>query len=177
MLSVLLVGTLGPLAIGGSVSALGATASASEGFAAGSVYLTSDSGDAMFSLPNVLPGSVATSDTRLTYQGSLPAEVRFFGNVTGTGLSRYLEVTVTRGTGRGDGFRPDAEDYLGAGPGVVFHGTLDELPTDWSSGVPDPDRWATGESHTYRFQVRLADDPAVQGLTAGADFRWEARNA
>lgn len=176
LLTALVAGTLGPLAVSGGVAAFGATSSSEAAFASGTVYLTSDGG-AMFSLAGARPGSVAVSYTRVTYRGSLPADVRLYGRMSGTGLARLLMVTVTRGTGRGATFVPDPADYVGGGSGVVFRGALADFPAGWADGVPDPGTWSTDETHTYRFRVRMADDPAVQGLTAGASFRWEARNA
>lgn len=178
-LSAIVVGLLAPLAVSSTIAAFDSTSSAEgNGFAAGTVYLSSDAGGggSTLSMPNSGPGSTAVSYTTIDYAGTLPAGVRLYGTVAGTGLDRFLQVTVTRGAGEGPAFVPDATDYTGAGAGVVFRGTLAEFPTTWAAGIVDPATWNGPESHSFRFRVTLADDPAGMGLTAGADFHWEARN-
>ncbi len=177
LLSLVVVGVLGSLAGGATMAAFGSATSTRGGFAAGTVYLTGDSGRRpMFLVENASPGSTATSYTTVSYQGTLPAGTRLYGTTSGTGLSRFLTLTVTRGTGSGPGFVPDPIDYAGAGPGVLYRGTLAAFPSDWQGGVADPGTWQQGESHSYRFEVRMGDDPGAQGLTADASFLWEARN-
>jgi len=179
LLSALLVGVLGPVAVLGTLAAFTPAAAAQGGgFAAGTVYLTSDTGGRLpRSMPNAGPGSTATSTTILSYEGTLPANVRLFASTSGTGLARFLSITLTRGTGRGPDFVPDPTDYTGAGPGVVYSGTLARFPSHWASGIVDPGTWRQGETHAYRFRVTLVDDPRAQGLTAGASFHWEARSS
>ncbi len=175
--SALVAAILGPAAIGGGVAAFGATVSGDASLTTGTVYLTTDGGAPMFSLPSLRPGSTATSYATLTSEGSLPVTVRLFASVSGTGLAPLLEVIVTRGTGRGAAFTPDATDREGDRAGVVFQGSLADFPQDWSAGVPDPGIWTAGESHTYRFEVEMPDRRDAQGLTATVDFQWGARVA
>jgi hypothetical protein len=70
---------------------------------------------------------------------------------------------------------PDPPDYLGAGAGVIFDGTLDAYPDTYDGGLEDPASWADSDTHAYRFAVTVGDDNAAQGLTAGQTFTWEAR--
>lgn len=179
-LTTIVVGLLTPLAVSNTIAAFDSTSSAEgNGFAAGTVYLSSDAGGegTTLSIPNGGPGSTAVSYTTVDYTGTLPADVRIYGTAAGTGLDRYLRITVTRGTGEGAAFVPDAADYTGAGAGVVFRGTLAEFPTTWGAGIVDPATWSGPESHSFRFRATLADDAGAMGLTAAADFHWEARNA
>ncbi|MEW6058577.1 MAG: hypothetical protein AB1551_00265 [Actinomycetota bacterium] len=168
--------TLGPLAVSNAVAALGQSPPQEEAFAAGTVYLRSDAGGrAVLSMPNGGPGDSATSYITIDYQGSIPSGVRLYASISGTGLAQFLRVTVTRGTGEGSAFIQDSIDCVGAGPGVVYRGRLSDFPSRWAEGIVDPDVWAQGDSHSYRFVVRMIGDPAAQGLTAGASFHWEAR--
>ncbi len=177
-LSAIVVGLLGPLAVSNTLAAFGSTSGAADNaFAAGTVYLSdSDAGSSMLSMANAGPGSTATSYIVVAYTGTLASTIRLYGLTTGTGLARFLNLTVTRGSGTGAGFVPDPTDYTGAGAGVIYRGTLADLPSDYGTGIVDPGTWQGPESHSYRFQVTVADDGAAQGLTAGADFLWEARN-
>jgi hypothetical protein len=124
----------------------------------------------------------------VTYQGSLPSTVKLYGTTGGTGLDDYLTLKVTRGTYGGPdpgyksctGFQPDATDYIGAGAGVVYNGTLKDYPDDFATAVVDPPggaaTWTTGEQHVYKLEVTLQSNLAAQGKTATQTFTWEARN-
>jgi hypothetical protein len=76
---------------------------------------------------------------------------------------------------------PDTADY-GYGPnGVVYEGALSSFPSSYAGGIVDPtpasaETWTPSESHSYRYAISLNDDPAAQGLSSSATFRWEARN-
>ena len=157
---------------------------------AGSVKL-SDNGDgsSMLSLTGALPGDTTSACIKVTYDGSIPSTVRLHGTTTGTGLDAYLDLKVTRGTYSPSApafksctnFQPDGTNYIGAGNGVIYNGTLQGFPDDYASGLVDPlsgspESWTTGESHVYRLDVTLQTDFAAQSKTAAQAFRWEARN-
>lgn len=157
---------------------------------AGSVKL-SDNGDgsSMLSLGGALPGDTTSACINVTYDGSIPSTVRLHGTTTGTGLDAYLDLKVTRGTYSPSApafksctnFQPDATNYIGAGNGVIYSGTLQGFPDDYASGLVDPlsgspESWTTGESHVYRLDVTLQNNFGAQGKTAAQVFRWEARN-
>jgi hypothetical protein len=118
-------------------------------------------------LPNGAPGDTTVSFTTIANRGAEPSAVRLYGEVAG-GLAPHLALTITRGIGEGATWLPE-------GGGPVFRGTLATLPNEWSSGVNDGAGWESGEQHTYRIAVTLLEDPAAQGATAHATFRWEAR--
>lgn len=157
-------------------------------FAAGTVTLGDDDGGAaMLALTNAKPDDADTSCIRVAYSGSLASSVRLYGTTTGTGLDAYLTLTVTRGIGPvstfGDcaQFSPDATDYLGAGNGVIYSGTLQAFPDDYAAGLVDPlaaspETWTAGEVHVYKFVATLANDDAAQGKNATQTLIWEARN-
>ena len=123
----------------------------------------------------------------ITYTGTTPVRVRLYGARTTNGLDQYVDLTITRGTRNATtsascaGFQPDGQDYLGAGPGVVFDGTFASFPTTYAAPGDDPpgvgpEAWTKNESHTYRFTVTVQDDQAAQGLWLTQAFTWEARD-
>jgi hypothetical protein len=59
----------------------------------------------------------------------------------------------------------------------LYSGTLSGFPADWTTGLADSDgTWTTGETHAYRFEITVQNDPLAQGLVGSAAFTWEARN-
>lgn len=163
------------------------TSSAANSFSAGTVALgDNDGGSALLTLTSVTPGASDTGCIKVTYTGTLNATVRLYATVSG-GLAPYLNLTVTRGTDSSPsfdscaGFTADGTDYLGSGAGVVYSGTLGGYPTSAAAAFLDPKTaapatWSTNTAHSYKFVVTLANDNAAQGLSATADFQWEARN-
>ncbi|MCB2224227.1 MAG: M73 family metallopeptidase [Actinobacteria bacterium] len=154
------------------------TENGSNEFAAGDVVLTDDdSGAAMFDVTNMAPGDSATHCIEVTYEGSLaPADVEMYvasGDLTGTGLDDYLDLTVEMGTGGAFG---DCSGFSGS---TVFDGELGAFAsahTDFAGGTGSWTAAATDESRTYRFTFTLQDDNAAQALSAGVTFTWEAQN-
>ena len=185
------IAALVPAAGGATYAAFRATSSNSgERIEAGSVKL-SDNGDgsALVSLASAVPGDTTSACIRVTYDGSLPATVRLHGTTSGSGLDPYLDLKVTRGTYSPSApayksctnFQADGTDYIGAGNGVIYNGTLQAYPDDYASGLVDPlsaspESWSTGEAHVYRIDVTLQQNFAAQGKNAAQVFRWEARN-
>lgn len=112
--------------------------------------------------------------------------MRLYGTLTGSGLGQYLDLVVTRGTSSSgfdncSGFTADSTNYLGAGAGVMYSGTLAGFPTTYAGGTVDPtsgspETWSTSEAHVYRFVVTVQDNNSAQGLNATETFTWEARN-
>jgi hypothetical protein len=157
-------------------------------FTAGTVNLADNDGGstALLGLSNAKPGDSDTGCINVSYDGTLDSTVRLYANVTGA-LPQYLTLTVTRGTDPSPsfdscaGFTPDGTNYIGAGNGVVYSGTLAAFPASYASGLVDPipaspETWSNPESHSYRFTITLQNDDAAQGLNGSADFTWEARN-
>ena len=157
---------------------------------AGSVKL-SDNGDgsSMLSLSAAVPGDTTSACIKVTYDGSLPATVRLHGTTTGSGLDPYLDLNVTRGVYTPStpafksctNFQADGTNYIGAGNGVIYNGTLQGYPDDYASGLVDPlsgspESWTTGEVHVYKLDVTLQSNFAAQTKDATQTFRWEAKN-
>jgi hypothetical protein len=157
---------------------------------AGSVKLT-DNGDgsSLMSLSAAMPGDTTSACIKVTYDGSLPATVRLDGTTSGSGLDQYLDLKVTRGVYSPSdpafksctNFQADGTDYIGAGNGVIYNGTLQAFPDDYASGLVDPlggspESWTNGEPHVYKIDVTLQNDFGAQNKDATQTFRWEARN-
>lgn len=187
-LTMLVLALLGMVVGLGTLSAFSDTTSnTGNAFDAGSVTIVDDdSGSAMLTITNGKPGDSDTGCIVVTFTGTLPSTVTLYGTTGGTGLDQYLDLVVTRGTKSTafddcSDFTPDATDYIGAGAGVIYAGTLQGYPDGFAAGITDPtggspEVWTNGESHAYRFQVTVQDNSAAQGLNATQTFTWEARN-
>jgi hypothetical protein len=185
------IALLVPAAGGITFAAFTATnANSGDLIGSGSVKLR-DNGDgsSMLSLSSAVPGDTTSACIKVTYDGSLPATVRLHGTTTGSGLDPYLDLKVTRGTYSPSTpafksctyFQADGTDYIGAGNGVIYNGTLQGYADDYASGLVDPlsgspESWTTGEDHVYKLQVTVQNNFAAQNKDATQTFRWEARN-
>jgi len=188
--------TLLALALLSALSGLGTWAAFSattdnsgNSFAAGTVTLSDNDGGSapMLTMSAAKPGDTDTSCITVNYTGTLASTVRLYGTTGGTGLADYLNVVVTRGSGAAGfddctGFTADGIDYIGAGNGVVYSGTLTGYPDTYAAGLVDPtsgtpESWNNPESHQYQFVLTVADDNQAQGRNATQTFTWEARNS
>jgi hypothetical protein len=162
-------------------SAFSSTASSGTNtFASGTVQLsTNGTGLVLFDMPTMIPGDTASRCVEVTYTGSLPADVQFYGSVNGT-FAPYLETVVTRGTFPGTA--PAANDCTGFAPDLsgseLFNDTLDQLPTSALPLTDPATSWSTDDAHVYKITVSLpASAPdASQGLSADASLTWQAQN-
>jgi hypothetical protein len=157
-------------------------------FSVGTVALSdNDAGSQMLALTAAKPADSDTSCIRVSYTGSGPTTVRLYGTTTGTGLDAYLTLAVTRGTVSSPsfdsctGFTPDTTNYIEAGAGVVYLGSLQGFADTYTGASVDPapafpETWTTGETHDYRFVITLGNSDAAQGKTVTQTFTWEARN-
>jgi hypothetical protein len=132
-----------------------------------------DTGTAMLTMTGLKPGDTDTGCITATSTGTLPSLVKLYGTTGGSGLDAYLNLVVTRGSGAAGfddctGFTADATDWNGLGAGVVYSGTLTAFPDSYAAGVVDPrpsapEAWTTGETHTYRFALTVADNDLARG--------------
>jgi hypothetical protein len=159
-LTTVLIGVLGALALTNAVAAL---RTPSSGFDKSGPALVQVAATRPLRLTDAAPGVTDVTDTTIRYGDTAPAQIRIFGDVHGTGLARFLRVTVTSGTGRGGSFAPRA---------VVFEGTLAQMPETFGNGSADTTVIHQDEVRTYRVAVTLLDENAAQGLTASATFTW-----
>ncbi len=186
----LVLGLIGVVAGFSTWSAFSSTATNdANSFESGSVILSDDdSNTSMFQLTDLKPGEPGLAGAKcikVTYSGSLSARVRLYAASTGS-LGQYLNVKVTRGTMSTSsfpsctGFSADVTEYIaGQGGGVVYNGTLANLPSTYETGVSHPSSaWTNGTAAVYRFEVAVADDNNAQGKSAtGVSFTWEAQNS
>jgi hypothetical protein len=190
-LTLVVLGLLG-LMVGASTQAAFSDTSANSGnaFVVGTVDIDdNDGGAAMLSLSNATPGANDIACITVTFNGSLDSRVWLYGTTTGSGLDQYLDLKVERGAFSPSApaydsctnFVPDSTNYIGAGSGVVYNGTLQGFPDSQGAGILDPipgtpETWAINEAHAYRLTATLQDNNAAQGLNATQTFTWEARN-
>ena len=185
LLSALIVGTLGSfaaLSIFGVFTAT--TQNAGNEISTGTVALTdNDSGSALFNVTGAKPGDTWSRCIKVTYNGSLPADMHLYQQNVSGHLSDYMTLTITQGTQPSatfpscTGFTPDATgiDYFGSGAQAA--------PGNWDYGLPvvpaGATQWHSGDSLVFKFELAL--DPAtpdsVQGsTTASQTIVWEARS-
>lgn len=163
------------------------TATPSNTFSAGTVAIAdNDAGASLLSLSSASPGASSSGCIRVTYTGSLASSVHLYASTTGS-LAQYLNLAITRGAQAApsfpscSGFSADATDYIGAGAGVVYSGTLAGFAAakrDFASGLADPGSWAQGDAHSYKVSITLPSGAAAtaQGLASTATLTWEAQN-
>lgn len=151
------------------------TDNASNSWDAGSVTLTDDdSGSALFSATDLVPGDSSTGCIEVTYGGSLTlsSAATLYASVSettvgGDGLGNDLDVVVERGA---------ATDTcaLMVTPTQIYSGTLAAFN---SSGSPLGTGWTPGTGDTvrpFKFTVTLGNDTpnSAQGEGADATFTW-----
>jgi hypothetical protein len=163
-------------------------------FATGTVVIGDNDGStAILGISGGLPGAFDEGCITVDYSGTLPATVKLYGSQTAAStpsLAQYLDLRITRGTfGTAPSFdscgtfTPDSTDYVGAGNGIIYSGTLatfNAAHTDFSNGLTDPgasaEVWTTGETHVYQVRVTVQNNPAAAGLNVTHTFGWEAQN-
>jgi hypothetical protein len=195
LLTVLTVGVVGSLAAFGVFSAFSETTSnTNNSFAAGSVHIggaSSSVGTAFYSVPSGKPGDSSTAKcAKITYTGSLPANVSAYRSAftSGTGLDQYVTVEITRGSGTGataagDGSCTGFAAGTG-GAGNVYSGTLSALGTSFGTGqsvsnASDSTTWSQNDAEFFRVVATLpsAVSNNANGLSTGThSISWEAQN-
>jgi hypothetical protein len=147
----------------------GDSAASGGGGEAGALLLRDDdTGQALFELPNMLPGQHASRCMTVNYEGPQAAPVLLRGDAGG-GLDGYLDMKVEVGTGGGyascDGF--DGQP--------VFDGTLASFASEYGSGSPGLETWTASSdapARTFRFTFALRDDQAAAGHRTNPNFSW-----
>ena len=176
----------------GTVAAMSSqTESGGNGFSAGTVALEdNDTGLAMFDLSGLKPNDTQTACIKVVSKSSLPSTVTLYGSTSGSGLDRYLSITITRGTFSSEpaprsctGFVPDSTVHIPGQPqGVIFPAALDVFPDSYAASAIlepvfwAPETWTQDESHVYKIQLTVGDNAAAAGTDVTQTFTWEARN-
>lgn len=188
LLSIVAVAALGSLVALGVFGLFSATTQNSGNeISSGTVSLTdNDAGSALVNITGAKPGDSWTRCVKVSYNGSLPADVHYY-TTGGTGpLAGYLHLTLIQGTDANatfpacTGFAPDATNgngmiYSGpalGGPAVSYETGATVLPFGQTV-------WNQGDSLVFKCLVTLsAEAPdTAQGNTTGVfTIFWEARN-
>jgi len=187
LLTALCVGALGSLAAMGVFGAFSATTTnAGNTITAGTVAIAdNDAGAAMYSIANAKPGESVSKCIKVTYTGSIDADVRIYTTSTIGSLGQYVDLTITPGTQATPSF-PSCTGFTADSSGALYTGTLQNFGStknSYATGVADypgsGTKWTANEFVVYQVTATLqssAPDTA-QGLTTGSHtFTWEARN-
>jgi predicted ribosomally synthesized peptide with SipW-like signal peptide len=181
--SVLVVGLVGLVVGAGTFAALTSTSGNNgNGFAAGTVAIAdNDAGSAMWSVSNRQPGDTVTTCIRVTYSGSLDANVRLYSPTAVGTVDQYLNLTVDKGTMPGTTTFPNCTSFSSGA--TIYSGTIQGFKNanntyaNGLSAYPGAQtKWSTNDTLVYRFTVTLQNAFGAQGLTSTTAFTWEARN-
>jgi Camelysin metallo-endopeptidase len=150
---------------------------------AGTVTLAdNDSDTALYSMSNAKPGDSVSKCIKVSYTGSLDADVKFYSPSTIGALGQYVNLQVEPGTQSGTP-APGSCTGFSADGGNLFNNTLNNLPTTYATGLADnpgsATKWVNGDSVAYRVTATLsasAPDSAQGATTNSHVLRWESRN-
>lgn len=187
LLTALCVGALGSLAAMGVFGAFSSTTTnAGNTITAGTVAIAdNDAGAAMYSITNAKPGESVSKCIKVTYTGSLDADVHLYTTSTIGALGQYVDLTITPGSQTTPSF-PSCTGFVADAGGAIYTGTLQNFGSaknSYVNGVVDypgaGTKWAANESVIYQVTATLQSSApeSAQGATTGAHtFTWEARN-
>jgi hypothetical protein len=185
--SALVVGVLGSVSAAGVFGAFSATTqNAGNEISTGTVDLSdNDLGSAMFQVTNAKPGNTWTKCIKVTYTGSLQADVKNYLRSTPGPLTPYLHLKLERGTQTTDAF-PGCGDFVAAPTGgIVYDAAFSDpsMPRTSATAIPEnpvgKTAWDAGDSLALRVTLSLdaAMPDTIQGATTGdATIVWEATN-
>ena len=186
LLSLLLLGAASALAGFGTFSAFSSTTTNSgNSFAAGTVFVDdNDAGAAMYTVSNQKPGVATQRCIKVTYGGSMAADVKLYTTSTVGAVADYIDLTVEKGSGN-----PSFPNCTGFTlESTVYTGELDDFTTSknsYANGISAfpgaQTQWNQNDTLVYRFTLTLQDDNSANGgatpLSTGSHaFTWEARN-
>ncbi len=176
------------------------TSNANNTWSAGTVTLTdNDSGTAMFTVADVVPGDTTTQCILVTYGGSVAADVKLYLSAytpsatagAPSGLGPFLNLTVEQGTGTSNtGPAGSCTDFSATSTLTGANDTLDSFNTDHGSYADGYALWSpvgAAETRAYRITWTMQDTVGTnsraqgalddaQGAGVTATFAWEARN-
>lgn len=179
----IVVGVVGFVAGAGTFAAFSnTTGNNGNTFAAGTVVLDdNDAGSAMWTVGNRIPGDSVTTCIRLTYTGTLGADVKLYSLSAIDTVDQYLDLTVQKGSMPGGTTFPGCTGF--SSESTIYSGTLQNFKASngsYLSGVgANPGaqtRWDKNDTLVYRFTVTLQNATGAQGLSSTTGFTWEARN-
>jgi hypothetical protein len=192
LLSTLLVVTvvLAIAGIGTFAAFFSETENDGNSFAAGTVYLSdNDAGAAMYSVSNQKPGVTTEKCIKVTYGGSLDANVELFTpSAIAASVGNYTNLVITEGTQASPSF-PTCTGFVADAGGALFSNTLSNFAATYNTAgaglASNPGaatKWSATDSIVYRFQLTLADNNSANagnaaGFASGTHkFVWRATN-
>jgi hypothetical protein len=157
---------------------------------AGTVALTENgTGSAMYSMTNAKPGDSQTSCIKVTYDGSLAADVHLYTPSTIGSLGANVDLKIETGSFTGSGGEPtfpacavSGGQSFTADGSPLFDDLLSDFPTAYGSLADYPgseSSWDDDESVVYRVTGTLRSDTpnSKQGADTGLHtLRWEAQS-
>ena len=188
LVTLLVLGVVGTLAGVGTFSAFSSTTdNTGNTFAAGTVYIAdNDAGSAMYNVTNQRPGDTTVKCIRLTYTGSLAAEVKLYTGSSVNALGGFVDLSIDKGTMPVGTTFPNCTGFVSEAN--VFANTLSNFTTtrnSYANGITAfpgaQTQWDQNDTVVYRFTLTLQDNNGANGgavaLTTGTHaFTWEARN-
>ena len=183
LLTTLVVGATSAVAGLGVFAAFTATTTnTGNSIASGTVAISDNSlGPAMYTLPNMGPGSTTTRCIRVKYDGTLPSTVHLYRSNTVTNGTAF-NLQVERGSGLNPATNPFPSCVGFTAAATVFTGALGTFPTTYAT-APDAKgaAWAQNDTVDYRFTITVVDDPTPNAhstvvSSSAHSFTWEAQN-
>lgn len=184
LLSLLVVGAVASIASLGAFSAFTSqTENPGNRVTAGTVTLAdNDGGTALYRMLAAKPGDSATSCIRVSYTGTLAADVHLYTPSTIGALGPQVNLKVEPGTQATPSF-PGCTGFTPDAGGAIYDGALSGFPTTYAGGIADnpgaTSAWAKDDAVVYRVTATLsaaAPDSAQGADTGDHILRWEARN-
>jgi predicted ribosomally synthesized peptide with SipW-like signal peptide len=183
--SLLAIGAAGAIAAFGTFSAFSSTTSNPDNqIKAGTVTLgDNDVERPLYDIDLAKPGTEAERCIKVSYTGSLEADVKLYLAGDPGALGQYVDLTVTPGS-QADAVFPACTNFVADTAATKFTGTLKQFAdahTGWADGQSATPNgaatWTAGRERVYRVHVKVRDDNAARGLSTGKHaFTWEARN-
>jgi len=151
-------------------------------YAAGTVFVSdNDAGSSMWSVSNQQPGASVTKCIRITYTGTLDADLKLYTGSGSNGLDQYLDLTVEKGSMPTGTAFPACTGF--SSESTIFSDTVQNFKsnkTSFATGVgayPGAQtKWNQNDTLVYRVTVTLQNNSSAQGLSCTLGLTWEARN-
>jgi hypothetical protein len=186
--SLVVVGALGTIAaLGVFASFTSTTQNPGNNLSAGTVTIAdNDAGSALYAVANGKPGDTVTKCIKVTYTGSLDADVKLYTPDAIGSLGQYIDVTITPGSFPGAPPANMACTGFVADGAALYNGTLTDFAAShdsYADGLVDnpgsSTKWVQNDSVVYRVSATLqsgAPNSAQNTTTNDHAFTWEARN-
>jgi predicted ribosomally synthesized peptide with SipW-like signal peptide len=175
---------VGLIALGSFAAFTATTTNTGNNISSGTVAISQHAGaTTLYNVTNQKPGQSTQKCVRVTYTGSLPANVELYvssgitnGTLYNIQVERGTGLTTLDGTMSCAGFSATSTAFTAAALGT--------FPTSYATGVdgkPSAGAWNTNDSVDYRFTITQNDDTTANAhtsvMTSGSHtFTWEARN-